>query len=1269
MMSIRCKAAFLRISIVVLLLIPVVLVAHSESALREGALPEGLGSDDWARIEQQIQDQRFHAQTDDSAMGGLQATNPLHGFVIQYQPSGKTQLTLAGASSESHRIALKLEAYGYGNALIQLDGPPALSANGNTVNYQWKPGLREWWVNSERGVEQWFELAERPESAASVAPSVVTIDQPLTVAMTLNTDLNVQLQNNTLQFASSDGATNIRYDRLKVWDSTGRVLPAEMTLSGDRLALQVNDTDAVYPVTIDPTFAQQAYLKASNSEELDSFGRAIAVSGNTVVVGALVESSDPSLGNQTNNDAFASGAAYVFVRDGAGNWTQQAFLKASNAEAFDSFGHAVAIDGDRIVVSANQESGNVVGGPANNDLNSSGAAYVFERTGGVWSETAYLKAFNPDELDRWGTAVAVSGDTIVVTSNAEDSLAQGIGGNQADNSGRDLGAAYVFVRDGGGNWLPQAYIKASNAGCNDLFGGSAALDGNTLVIGATNEGNTDPCDASNAPLSSGAAYVFVRDGGGNWTEQAFLKASNPDDGDRFGGAVAVDGDIVIVGASGEDSSAIGVNGNQGNDPLTDDSGAAYVFTRDGGGNWSQQAYLKASDTDSNDQFGFNVAVTGETVFVGSRIAGVGALGSGGAVYPFTRDGGGIWMPRPSIRGSNTESGDGFGSGLSVSGSLLAVSAPWEASNATGVDGNEADNSAFSAGAAYVFDLVFSIGGTVSGLVGTGMELQNNGGDDLSINADGAFTFDTALSDGSVYAVTVATQPTGPSQTCSVTNGTGTISGMDVTNVQVNCVTDQFTIGGNVTGLAGTGLALQNNGGDDLSITSDGTFAFTTPLDDGSSYTVTIAAQPTNLSQTCSVTNGTGTLSGADVVDVQITCLTNTFTVGGNVSGLAGTGLVLQNNGGNDLPITADGGFSFPPQDDGTNYAVTVVTQPSNLSQTCTVTDGSGTLSGADVTNIQVTCVTDQFTTGGTVSGLNGTGLVLQNNGGDDLSVTADGAFTFATPLDDGSSYNVTVSAQPTNLSQTCTVSSGAGTLSGADVTNIQITCVTDQFTIGGTVSGLNGTGLVLQNNAGDDLSVTTDGPFTFPTALDDGSDYDVTVLVQPSTNRDQQCTVSNGTGTLSGLDVSNVQVQCVDITLGVSTNDLDLGLVFIDASGTGTITVTNTGTPDLTIDDISMPAEPFGITGGNCQPLPAALATGENCTIELSFNPIAAGDFSDAIVITSNAVSSPDTVTIRGRAVFEPLIVPTLSFWGLLAMTLLVLGLAWPALRQHLKRA
>jgi hypothetical protein len=460
--------------------------------------------------------------------------------------------------------------------------------------------------------------------------------------------------------------------------------------------------------------AQQAYLKASNTGEGDALGNSVAVSGDIVVVGAPNESSSATMvnGNQSNNDALGAGAAYVFVRSGT-NWVQQAYLKASNTEANDNFGFAVAIDGDTVVVGAIGEDSNatgVNGNQGNNSIANSGAAYVFVRNGTNWTQQAYLKSSNPGADDVFGYNVAISRDTIVVGSWAEDSSATGVNGNQGSNSATDSGAVYIFVRSGT-NWTQQAYLKASNTGANDSLGAMVAVSGDTLIVGAPGESS-----------GAGAAYVFVRHGT-NWVQQAYLKASNTQAGDGFGYSVAMDGDTAVVGALYESSNATGVNGNQSNNNALQ-SGAAYVFVRQGT-NWSQQAYLKASNTEAGDEFGASVAVSGDTVLVAapredSSSAGVngnqnnnGAEGSG-AVYLFVRTGTN-WLQRAYLKASDPGVSDFFGSydsalnGVAISGDTIVVGAPNEASNATGVNGNQANNSAQTSGAAYVF--------TGKGLVG------------------------------------------------------------------------------------------------------------------------------------------------------------------------------------------------------------------------------------------------------------------------------------------------------------------------------------------------------------------------------------------------------------------------------------------------------------------------------------------------------------------------------------------------------------------------
>lgn len=439
---------------------------------------------------------------------------------------------------------------------------------------------------------------------------------------------------------------------------------------------------------------------------------------------------------------------------------------------------------------------------------------------------------------------------------------------------------------------------------------------------------------------------------------------------------------------------------------------------------------------------------------------------------------------------------------------------------------------------------FTISGTITGLTGTGLVLLNNTADSLTVTAAAtSFTFKTAVANGGAYAVTVGTQPTNPAQTCTVTKGTGTATA-NVTNVLVTC-TSQYTVSGTVTGLAGTGLVLQDNGGDNLTVAGTGTVPFTFATLVNGVYNVTVLTQPSNPTQTCNVTKGSGTAT-ANVTNVTISC-SSKYSIGGTVTGLTGSGLVLQNNGLDNLSITAAGTFTFPTLVPGA-YNVTVLTQPSNPTQTCIVSNGSGTAT-ANITNVTVTC-SSGFTIGGTVSGLDGAGLVLQDNGGDNLTVVGTGSvkFTFASLV--SGAYAVTVKTQPSNPAQNCTVvANGTGTAT-APVTNVQISCGA-VYTIGGNVSGLLGTGLTLEDTLGtvlDKLPITGTGtvPFTFTIPAPINSTYTVTVVTQP-TNPAQNCFVNNGTGSVTGT-VNTVQVVCQQPAWTISGTQV--GLVSMAYDGT-----------------------------------------------------------------------------------------------------------------------
>src|SRR5882762_3860435 len=311
---------------------------------------------------------------------------------------------------------------------------------------------------------------------------------------------------------------------------------------------------------------------------------------------------------------------------------------------------------------------------------------------------------------------------------------------------------------------------------------------------------------------------------------------------------------------------------------------------------------------------------------------------------------------------------------------------------------------------------FTIGGVVTGLTtgSTGLVIQDNALDNLTIAGNGTFTFKTAIVSGKGYDVSVSTPPTTPPQTCTVANFAGTATA-NVTNVQITCSTGTLSIGGTVVGLLGTGLVLQNNLGDDLAIATSNPFTFKTAVAINSTYKVTVLTQPTSPTQTCTVTNGTGT-AVTNVGNIQITCSTGTISIGGTVTGLAaaGSGVVLLDNGADRLAIRANGTFTMPTLvSAGSTYTITILTQPSGPNQTCTIANGTGT-ANANVTNVQIVCPAIFHTIGGTVVGLVGTTskMVLQDNLGDNLTVSSNGNFTFNTPIADGSTYDVSVLVAP-----------------------------------------------------------------------------------------------------------------------------------------------------------------------------------------------------------------------------------------------------------------
>ncbi|MCA8943666.1 MAG: hypothetical protein KDB80_13970, partial [Planctomycetes bacterium] len=632
------------------------------------SVPGGLSATQWSGIRDAYEAKRHEVRL--SPDGGFRAEQPRQGFSIEFDGRGFT----ATSPASDWRWGLELVGYGREGRMVAVEGVPRATTNGGRLEYHHDENLAEWYRNEATGFEHGFTLTERP------VPGVRELRFDLQLRGGLRP--TVLGEERSVRFDDGAGRHVLDYAGLVALDADGTELPARIESTDGCLRIVVDDLGARYPLTIDPA-VQLAYLKASNAGNADMFGQAVAVFGDTVVVTAHFEDSNATgvNGDEANNSAGKSGAAYVFVQS-AGAWSQQAYLKASNAETNDQFGWSVAISGDTIVVGAIQEDSSattVDGDESDNSAALSGAAYVFVRTAGSWSQEAYLKANNAEASDQFGWSVGIHGDEIVVGAPGEDGSGLGTIGDPSDNGASASGAAYVFHRSSG-SWSQIGYLKASNTGASDAFGEAVAITNPYIVVGAKNEDSAatgiDGDGSDNSMASSGAAYVYYEISS-VVTYGHYLKASNTNAGDLFGKSVAIDGATVVVGATGEDSSATGVDGDE-TDGSAANSGAAYVFDLGAGG---QQAYLKASNTDSSDLFGQSVAVSSQRIVVGafgedSATVGVesdNSASSSGAAYLFERSGS-AWSPVGYLKASNTEAGDLFGGSVAVHDELIVIGA-------------------------------------------------------------------------------------------------------------------------------------------------------------------------------------------------------------------------------------------------------------------------------------------------------------------------------------------------------------------------------------------------------------------------------------------------------------------------------------------------------------------------------------------------------------------------------------------------------------------
>jgi hypothetical protein len=507
-------------------------------------------------------------------------------------------------------VGLSLHSLGYGHAMQGVTSGK-VSGDRQTINVAREGGVREWFVNGPDGLEHGFTLNEPPGARRQGVP--------LRLALQVSKGWRAVAGEDGKAVTLRGAGVAVEYSKLVVNDNTGRVIPARLTVDEEQVVIEVEDHDAAYPLTIDPTFSLQQKLLAADGAANERFGDAVALSGDTVVVGLPYD----NIGwNQSQ------GSVYVFTRSG-GAWTQSQVLTAYDGEPGDFFGSAVTVSGDTLAVGAYADD---ISPNANQ-----GSVYVFTRSGATWTIQQKLFANDGAAEDYFGRSVALSGDTVVAGAYGDD-----IGQNTFQ------GSAYVFTRSGSA-WTQQQKLTANDGAKDDAFGAAVALDGDTVVVGSQG--------GDGAVADQGAAYVFTRSGS-VWTSQQKLTANDGAQYDSFGISVAISGDTVAVGASND---KIGLNVNQG---------SAYVFKRSGS-KWKQQQKLTAFDGASGDLFGHAVALYGDIVVAGATKDNVGANSTQGSTYVFARSGS-TWTHQQKLTAFDGAADDRFGAALAVSDDTVAV---------------------------------------------------------------------------------------------------------------------------------------------------------------------------------------------------------------------------------------------------------------------------------------------------------------------------------------------------------------------------------------------------------------------------------------------------------------------------------------------------------------------------------------------------------------------------------------------------------------------
>lgn len=527
------------------------------------------------------------------------------------------------------------------------------------------------WQNASDATGITYYICEKDTSKENNCNALTSVTDTLTVTLTvesivnalnrdyfilaINSDNEIEASNESN--LSTENATQMigyfKADNPESYDQFG--ISVALNDEGTRLAIgalnsknvddSVSNSGSVYifDYNSDNGWSQSAQMSASDAQEYDLFGHAVAFNsdGTTLAVSAIGE----------DEKGTASGSVYLFNYDESTGWAEQNKLTADNGGVNDNFGYSLALnnDGSQLAVGAKDEDGPDSGiytdtlslTSDTNDESNHGAVYIFDYDSSSknWSQSYYIKAYNPTLSAHFGISVAFDSDgaALLVGADGENNNRTGIinGDSVATESGtlNYSGAAYLYTYSGSG-WKQSAYFKASNAGEHDHFGNSVAInsDATTIAIGAYNESakssgiviNSAEITENDDASKSGAVYLFSYDGDHDeWSQTSYIKPSNNKSKQYFGYSLALshDGLTLAVGTSNEDTDSTGIltNGTEVDiDAEANYSGAVYLFNYDEG--WNQSAYIKASNTGNSDTFGIQVALNsdGSTLAVGAN---------------------------------------------------------------------------------------------------------------------------------------------------------------------------------------------------------------------------------------------------------------------------------------------------------------------------------------------------------------------------------------------------------------------------------------------------------------------------------------------------------------------------------------------------------------------------------------------------------------------------------------------------------------------------